>query len=98
MPSKPLSRSGSCGAGSFHSPPLQPLLLHGSSQSASRRAPMFESAFEDGVKRPGAREMTAMLAALMALNSFAIDAMIPALPEIGHSLNVANENDRQLVV
>jgi DHA1 family bicyclomycin/chloramphenicol resistance-like MFS transporter len=59
---------------------------------------MFESAFEDGVKRPGAREMTAMLAALMALNSFAIDAMIPALPDIGHSLNVARENDRQLVV
>lgn len=59
---------------------------------------MFESAFEDGVKRPGAREMTMMLAALMALNSFAIDAMIPALPDIGRSLNVAHENDRQLVV
>jgi DHA1 family bicyclomycin/chloramphenicol resistance-like MFS transporter len=50
------------------------------------------------VKRPGAREMTAMLAALMALNSFAIDAMIPALPQIGQSLHVARENDRQLVV
>jgi DHA1 family bicyclomycin/chloramphenicol resistance-like MFS transporter len=35
---------------------------------------------------------------LMALNSFAIDAMIPALPEIGNSLRVAHENDRQLVV
>ena len=50
------------------------------------------------MKRPGAREMTAMLAALMALNSFAIDAMIPALPQIGQSLHVARENDRQLVV
>ena len=59
---------------------------------------MFDSKFDDGVKRPSAREMTAMLAALMALNSFAIDAMIPALPEIGRSLNVARENDRQLVV
>jgi MFS transporter, DHA1 family, multidrug resistance protein len=59
---------------------------------------MFDSAFQDGVKRPGTREMTAMLAALMALNSFAIDAMIPALPAIGRSLNVADENDRQLVV
>jgi DHA1 family bicyclomycin/chloramphenicol resistance-like MFS transporter len=39
-----------------------------------------------------------MLAALMALNSFAIDAMIPALPEIGHQLHVANANDTQLVV
>lgn len=59
---------------------------------------MFDSAFQDGVKRPGTREMTAMLAALMGLNSFAIDAMIPALPAIGRSLHVLNENDRQLVV
>ena len=39
-----------------------------------------------------------MLAGLMALNAFAIDAMIPALPAIGDSLNVAQENHRQLVV
>lgn len=59
---------------------------------------MFESLSHDGVKRPGAREMTALLAALMALNAFAIDAMVPALPAIGRSLGVAQENDRQLVV
>ena len=59
---------------------------------------MFDLAFQDGVKRPGTREMTAMLAGLMALNAFAIDAMIPALPDIGRSLHVAHENDRQLVV
>ena len=59
---------------------------------------MFESAFQDGAKRPGAREMTALLAGLMALNAFAIDAMVPALPDIGRSLHVAHENDRQLVV
>jgi len=59
---------------------------------------MFDSAFNDGVKRPGTREMTAMLAALMGLNSFAIDAMIPALPAIGRSLHVISENERQLVV
>lgn len=59
---------------------------------------MFESAFQDGVKRPGTREMTLMLAALMALNSFAIDAMVPALPEIGRSLHVVEDNHRQLVV
>jgi DHA1 family bicyclomycin/chloramphenicol resistance-like MFS transporter len=59
---------------------------------------MFDSAFQDGVKRPGTREMTVMLAALMGLNSFAIDAMIPALPAIGQSLGVAQENERQLVV
>src|SRR4051812_41100406 len=49
-------------------------------------------------RRPGARELTVMLALLMALNAFAIDAMIPALPQIGQSLHVADENQRQLVV
>lgn len=59
---------------------------------------MFDSLAPDDVKRPGSREMTVMLAALMGLNSFAIDAMIPALPAIGRSLHVINENSRQLVV
>jgi DHA1 family bicyclomycin/chloramphenicol resistance-like MFS transporter len=59
---------------------------------------MFDSLAHDGVKRPGAREMTVMLAGLMALNAFAIDAMVPALPAIGRSLNVLQENHRQLVV
>ncbi len=47
---------------------------------------------------PGHREMTALLAGLMALNAFAIDAMIPALPAIGESLAVSQANHRQLVV
>jgi len=51
-----------------------------------------------GARRPGAREMTALLALLMALNAFAIDAMIPALPQIGADLGVAEENRTQLVV
>jgi MFS transporter, DHA1 family, multidrug resistance protein len=59
---------------------------------------MFDRAFQDGVKRPGTTEMTVMLAALMALNSLAIDAMIPALPDIGRSLHVHHENQQQLVV
>ncbi len=59
---------------------------------------MFDSLAHDGVKRPGTREMTVMLAGLMALNAFAIDAMVPALPAIGRSLRVASENHRQLVV
>ena len=59
----------------------------------------FELSYAKGAKhRPGARELTAMLAGLMALNAFAIDAMIPALPAIGVELNVAEENRRQLVV
>ena len=59
---------------------------------------MFDSLAHDGVKRPGTREMTVMLAGLMALNAFAIDSMIPALADIGKSLRVAHENDQQLVV
>ncbi len=49
-------------------------------------------------RRPGPKETVALLAGLMALNAFAIDAMIPALPDIGGELGVAAENDRQLVV
>ncbi|MCY7280029.1 MAG: MFS transporter [Sphingomonas bacterium] len=48
--------------------------------------------------RLGSREIVALLAGLMALNAFAIDAMIPALPAIGVDLGVAADNDRQLVV
>ena len=59
---------------------------------------MFDSAFQNGAKRPGTLEMTVLLAALMALNSLAIDAMVPALPQIGRSLHVARENQQQLVV
>jgi DHA1 family bicyclomycin/chloramphenicol resistance-like MFS transporter len=51
-----------------------------------------------GVRRSGPRETVALLAGLMALNAFAIDAMIPALPAIGADLNVDTENHRQLVV
>ena len=48
--------------------------------------------------RPGARETIALLAGLMALNAMAIDLMIPALPAIGGSLGVAEDNRRQLVI
>jgi DHA1 family bicyclomycin/chloramphenicol resistance-like MFS transporter len=51
-----------------------------------------------GTKRPGSREMTFLLAGLMALNAMAIDAMIPALPAMGDDLGVTNENQRQWVV
>ena len=48
--------------------------------------------------RPGPRETIALLGGLMALNAFAIDAMIPALPAISDDLRVVSDNDRQLVV
>lgn len=43
-------------------------------------------------------EFIALCAALMALNSLAIDIMLPALQQIGASLGVENENHRQYVV
>ena len=51
-----------------------------------------------GKLRAGPKQTVALLAGLMALNAFAIDAMIPALPDIGAQLGVENENRRQLVV
>ena len=38
------------------------------------------------------------MAALMASNALAIDAMLPALPAIGEALDVAEDNRRQLVI
>ncbi|MCL6682773.1 multidrug effflux MFS transporter [Sphingomonas alba] len=60
---------------------------------------MFDPALHGGARRlPGTKETVALLAGLMALNAFAIDAMIPALPQIGADLGVSSENERQLVV
>lgn len=60
---------------------------------------MFDPANHRGTRSlPGTRETVALLAGLMALNAFAIDAMIPALPAIGEELGVADHNRRQLVV
>jgi MFS transporter, DHA1 family, multidrug resistance protein len=47
---------------------------------------------------PGMREFVILMAALMASNALAIDAMLPALPAIGEALDVADENRRQLVI
>ena len=49
-------------------------------------------------ERPSFREFVAMMAAIMALVALAIDSMLPALPAIASSLNVANDNDRQFVI
>lgn len=47
---------------------------------------------------PGTREFVALMAALMASNALAIDAMLPALPAIGDALGVGDDNRRQLVI
>ncbi len=61
---------------------------------------MFERIGPQGqaITVPGRRETVFLLAGLMALNAFAIDAMIPALPAIGADLGVGEENRRQLIV
>ncbi|WCT74103.1 multidrug effflux MFS transporter [Sphingomonas naphthae] len=44
------------------------------------------------------REFVGLIAALMAASALAIDSMLVALPDIGRSLGVASENDRQWVI
>lgn len=46
----------------------------------------------------GFRQFVALIAALMAVNALAVDSMLPALPAIGHSLGVTDENQRQWIV
>lgn len=44
------------------------------------------------------REFIAIIASLMAMGALGIDTMLPALPEIGSALHVANPNHRQFVI
>ncbi|MGC4251959.1 MAG: multidrug effflux MFS transporter [Sphingobium sp.] len=44
------------------------------------------------------REFVLMMAMLMAVNAFGIDAMLPALPDISATFDIAFENQRQWVV
>ena len=46
----------------------------------------------------GFKQFVALIAALMAVNALAIDSMLPALPAIGRSLGVEDENRRQWIV
>lgn len=52
----------------------------------------------DNSARIGEREFIALMAMLMALQALCIDAMLPALGDIAHDLQVADPNRRQLVV
>jgi MFS transporter, DHA1 family, multidrug resistance protein len=53
---------------------------------------------QQGVLAIPRSEFIALMAALMAMNSLAIDVMLPALQQIGASLGVADDNVRQLVI
>jgi MFS transporter, DHA1 family, multidrug resistance protein len=44
------------------------------------------------------REFIAMMALMMSIVALSIDALLPALESIGHSLGVTNANDNQLLV
>lgn len=46
----------------------------------------------------GFKQFVALIAALMAINALAIDAMLPALPQIGDALGVASDNERQWII
>ncbi|PYE89751.1 multidrug effflux MFS transporter [Phyllobacterium leguminum] len=48
--------------------------------------------------RLGRLELIALIAALIAINSIAIDIMLPGLQQIGASLGVTDENHRQYVI
>ncbi len=50
------------------------------------------------MKSPTRAEFVILVAAIMMLIAFAIDSMLPALPAIGHSLKVANQNRWSLIV
>lgn len=47
---------------------------------------------------PGPREFVALMALLISLVALSIDAMLPALPQIGTDLGVAERNHYQLVI
>ena len=46
----------------------------------------------------GHREFVFLMALLMSMTALSIDAMLPALGQIGQSLNVQNSNDTQMVI
>ncbi|WP_432472564.1 multidrug effflux MFS transporter [Amphritea sp. HPY] len=47
---------------------------------------------------PGLKEFVALLAMMISLVAVSIDAMLPALTQIGSDLNVADRNDSQLII
>ena len=51
------------------------------------------------IRKPlGSREFVTMMALMMALNALAIDAMLPALPQIAAALGAPDANAQQLII
>ncbi len=57
-----------------------------------------QSVQDPSIRRLPLAEFVALTAMLMALNALAIDIMLPALPAMGENFQVAEENDRQLII
>ncbi|WP_208441412.1 multidrug effflux MFS transporter [Bartonella raoultii] len=49
-------------------------------------------------KKIGYKEFVFLIGALMAINSIAVDIMLPAMPDILNSLHVLNENDQHYII
>jgi DHA1 family bicyclomycin/chloramphenicol resistance-like MFS transporter len=47
---------------------------------------------------PAFVEFVIIMSMMISLTALSIDAMLPALPQIGHDLGITNPNDRQLIV
>ncbi len=60
----------------------------------------MELAIKENKKQSGPSflEFVVLVSMMMSLMALSIDAMLPALPQIGSDLNIQNANDRQLIV
>jgi DHA1 family bicyclomycin/chloramphenicol resistance-like MFS transporter len=54
--------------------------------------------YKEKIKWPSYAEFVILVSLMMSLTALSIDAMLPALAQIGSDLQVANANDRQLVL
>ena len=54
--------------------------------------------FPKTLPNPGKTEFVILISGVMMIVAFAIDSMLPALPNIGVSLGVSEENQRQFVI
>jgi DHA1 family bicyclomycin/chloramphenicol resistance-like MFS transporter len=74
---------------------VQDELMDGSAHNDGMAPHIAHAGPHDGMRF---REFVALMAAMMAMNALAIDTMLPALPQIGGSLGVTDENQRQWIV
>ncbi len=66
-----------------------------SNDATPAKAPSAEA---PPAKAPGSTERVTLLALMISFVALSIDAMLPALPQIGSALGVARENDNSLII